>query len=113
LKGPCLRCGRFGEVVRHHLTLRGDDGAYLHEWLWALLDPDCHRGQHNLLQRAGLEVVETVTSSVVLGRVAAFLVWMAWPWPGRPELVSIPPEVMAGIARVIEENVRSLSELVG
>jgi hypothetical protein len=111
MSGTCVRCGRIGNVHVHHPTLRGDDGRYFHSGLTADLCPPCHRGAHAVLQRAGLEHVSHITPRVVLARIAAFLAWIAWPWPGRPNVMSVPVRLTVELADVLEQLVGELIEV--
>jgi hypothetical protein len=99
--GICLRCLEVGRVDRHHLILKVR-GNYPYPDLWALLCPACHRGAHVVLRSADLERADALTPALVDGQVASFLGWLAW----RGEVVTIPAELLSGLALLLERNGR-------
>ncbi len=55
MNGACSRCGHDGPVHRHHPTGRRDNQPY-HPGLIAVLCEPCHRAEHRVWRRCGLDV---------------------------------------------------------
>ena len=106
--GTCIRCERVGAVHAHHVTLRGNDGDYLHPTFTVDLCPPDHLALHAALRAAGLDRSVGVTPFVVMARTVTFMGWLASPWPGRPETITVTAELISTLAGVWEEELRGL-----
>jgi hypothetical protein len=107
---PAHRCRYQGPgVARHHVLGRGADGEYIQpELLLALCQPECHQaGVHRVLQAAGLDGPKPATPGVLISRIACNLAWLGWD---RRGCVTLPAELLAGLAEVLGPIGRELRQ---